>query len=77
MIVPVSEAVARRVPSLFNAMQDSGARCAPTTLMAFSDNVSKMRTSPEVGATYVGPGGAWDGRLSAVSSRGFGIGYAI
>lgn len=51
IIVPVSEAVASSVPSLFSAMHERGARCAPTTFMALSDNVSKMRTSPDVGAT--------------------------
>jgi hypothetical protein len=51
MIVPVSDAVASTVPSLFNAIHDSGARCASTTLTAFNANVSKMRTSPDVGAT--------------------------
>ena len=77
MIVPVSDAVASTVPSLFNAMHDNGARCASTTLTAFNASVSKMRTSPDVGATYVEPGGACEGLLSAVSSRGFGRGYAM
>lgn len=74
MIVPVSEAVASNVPSLFKAMQESGERCASMTLTAFRVRVSKMRTSPEVGGTYVERGGAWGGRLSAVSSLGLGNG---
>jgi hypothetical protein len=49
MMVPLSEAVARSVPSLFNVIHDSGDRCASTTLMASSFNVSKIRTSPLVG----------------------------
>lgn len=77
IIVPVSEAVASSVPSLFRAIQDRGARCASTTFKASSFSASNMRTSPEVGATYVESGGACDGLLSPVSSRGFGSGYAI
>ena len=77
MIVPVSEAVASKVPSLLRAMHDSGARCASTTLSASSLIASNMRTSPDVGATYVDSGGACDGRLSPVSSLGFGNGYAM
>ena len=76
MIVPVSEAVASNVPSLFNAMQDNGARCASTTFIASSLKASNIITSPDVGATYVDSGGACDGRLSPVSSLGFGNGYA-
>jgi hypothetical protein len=51
MIVPVSEAVASNVPSLFNAMQDNGARCASTTFIASSLYASNIITSPDVGAT--------------------------
>jgi len=76
MIVPVSDAVASRVPSLFSDMQDKGARCASTTFIASSLNASNIITSPDVGATYVDSGGACDGRLSPVSSLGFGRGYA-
>lgn len=76
MIVPVSEAVAKSVPLLFNAMQDRGDLCASTTFTAFSAIVSNIKTSPEVGATYGVRGGACDGRLSFESSRGFGRGYA-
>jgi hypothetical protein len=46
-------------------------------LTAFSVRVSKMSTSPDVGGTYVDNGGACEGRLSPVSSRGFGSGYAM
>jgi hypothetical protein len=77
MIVPVSEAVASKVPSLFKAMQDNGARCASTTFKASSFKASNIKTSPDVGATYVEGGGACDGLLSPVSSRGFGSGYAM
>ena len=61
MIVPLSEAVARRVPASFTVMHDRGERCASTTLIASSFRVSNKRTSPLVGAIYVTPGGAWDG----------------
>lgn len=77
MIVPVSEAVAKRVPSLLRAMQDSGERWASMTLTAFKVIVSKIKTSPEVGGTYVERGGACAGRRSPVSSLGLGKGYAI
>lgn len=64
MMVPLSEAVARRVPVLLTAMQERGERCASTTLMASSFNASKRRTSPLVGGMCVaprGPGGVCDG----------------
>ena len=61
MMVPLSEAVARRVPASFTVMNDNGERCASTTLIASSFKVSNKRTSPLVGATCVVPGGAWDG----------------
>ena len=77
IIVPVSEAVASRVPSLFSAIHDSGARCASTTFKASSLTASNIKTSPVVGATYVERGGACEGRLSPISSRGLGSGYAI
>lgn len=77
IIVPVSEAVANNVPSLLRAMHDKGARCASTTFKASSFSASNIKTSPEVGATNVDKGGACDGRLSPVSSLGFGRGYAI
>jgi hypothetical protein len=77
IIVPVSEAVASKVPSLFRAIQDNGARWASTTFNALSSTASKIKTDPDVGATYVESGGAWDGRLSPVSSLGLGNGYAM
>lgn len=58
MIVPLSEAVARSVPSLLSVMQASGDRCASTTLIASNFKVSKIKTSPLVGETWVLPGGA-------------------
>ena len=58
MMVPLSDAVARRVPSLLRAMHKSGERCASTTLMASSFTASKRRTSPLVGGMCVAPGGA-------------------
>ena len=53
MMVPLSEAVARIVPSLFNTIQDSGDLCASTTLIASSLMVSNKRTSPVVGTICV------------------------
>lgn len=61
--MPLSEAVARRVPSLFKAMQQSGDLCASMTLMASSLTVSKIKTSPLVGDTCVDRGGECDGGL--------------
>ncbi len=58
MMVPLSEAVARRVPSLLSAMQDRGERWASTTLIASSLTASKRRTSPLVGGMWLAPGGA-------------------
>ncbi len=58
MMVPLSEAVARRVPASLTVMHDSGDRCASTTFIASSLRVSKRRTSPLVGAICVPPGGA-------------------
>lgn len=58
MIVPLSDAVAISVPSLFNVIHASGDRCASMTLMASSFKVSKIKTSPLVGVTCVVPGGA-------------------
>lgn len=50
MMVPFSDAVASRVPSLFSAMQDSGELCASITLTASIFVASYIRTSPLVGA---------------------------
>lgn len=58
MIVPVSLAVAKSVPSLFKHMQDKGERWASMTFTALSVNVSNTSTSPDVGDTYVDCGGA-------------------
>lgn len=57
-MVPLSEAVARRVPALLRVMQERGERCASTTFMASSFNASKIRTAPLVGGMCVLPGGA-------------------
>lgn len=74
IIVPVSEAVASSVPSLFSAIHDSGARCASTTFSASSLIVSKIKTSPVVGGTKFEGGGACEGRLSPASSLALGKG---
>lgn len=60
-MVPLSEAVARRVPALLRVMQERGERCASITLMASFLSASKIRTEPVVGGMCVFPGGAWDG----------------
>ena len=64
MMVPLSDAVAIRVPSLLRVMHASGDRCASMTLMASNFTVSKMRTSPVVGVTCVFVGGACAGGLN-------------
>ena len=62
MIVPLSEAVARRVPLLLIDIHESGERCASTTLMFSSFRASNIRTSPLVGEMCVEvPGGVWAG----------------
>lgn len=50
MMVPFSDAVASRVPSLFSAMQERGELCASITFTASIFVASYMRTSPLVGA---------------------------
>src|SRR5437667_11771564 len=75
-MVPVSLAVARRLPSLLRLMQLRGDRCASMTFTALSVMASNTSTSPDVGETYVDRGGAWAGLLSPASSRGFGGGEA-
>ena len=60
MMVPLSEAVARRVPASLRQMQDRGDRWASATLMASSLRASKMSTSPDVGEMWFDVGGAWD-----------------
>jgi hypothetical protein len=61
MMVPFSDAVANRVPSLFSAMQDKGELCASITLTASILVASYIRTSPLVGAMWSDLGGACDG----------------
>lgn len=51
IIVPLSDAVARSVPSPLRVIHANGERCASTTLMASSFRVSKIKTSPLVGLT--------------------------
>jgi len=76
MMVPVSEAVARRLPSLLRAMQERGARWASITFIFLRERVSKMRISPDVGGINLETGGACAGRLSVDSSLALGNGYA-
>lgn len=76
IIVPLSEAVARSVPSPLSAMHASGERCASMTLIASSFKVSKIKTSPLVGETWVVPGGACAGGLNGVGGAFCGRGYA-
>jgi hypothetical protein len=51
IMVPFSDAVANRVPSLLSVMQDSGELCASITFTASILVASYIRTSPLVGAT--------------------------
>lgn len=76
MIVPLSEAVAIRVPSLLSVMHASGDRWASMTLIASSFSVSNISTSPLVGEICVFPGGAWDGGVKDVGGALCGRGYA-
>lgn len=76
MMVPLSEAVASKVPSLFSAMSARGERWASMTLIASSFTASKIRTSPVVGDTCVVPGGACAGVLAAAGAF-WGSGYAM
>lgn len=61
IIVPLSDAVARRVPVLLIVMHERGERCASARLTASSLRVSKRRTLPLVGGICVALGGTWDG----------------
>ena len=61
MMVPFSEAVANKVPSLLSAIHDRGELCASITLTASIFVASYMRTSPLVGATWSDLGGACEG----------------
>lgn len=76
MIVPLSDAVASTVPSLFNDIHDRGERCASTTLTASSLTASKIMTSPLVGAICDAAGGACDGGVKAEDAAFWGKGYA-
>lgn len=76
MIVPLSEAVAKSVPSLLSVIHAKGDRCASTTLIASSFNVSNIKTSPLVGDTWVLPGGAWAGGVKLEGGAFCGSGYA-
>lgn len=60
-MVPLSEAVARSVPSVLRATCESGDLCASTTFTASSLRASKRRTSPVKGAGWPEVGGAWEG----------------
>ena len=61
MMVPFSDAVARRVPVLLMVMQERGVLWAVTTFTASSLAALKSRTSPLVGGMCVPPGGACAG----------------
>lgn len=76
MIVPLSEAVARRVPSLFKVTDERGDLWASTTLIASSFSVSNIRASPVVGDTWVVPGGVWAGGAKDEGGALCGRGYA-
>lgn len=65
MTVPLSEAVANRVPSLLRARAESGDLCASTTLMASHLNASYKITCPVEGEDEV-PGGACEGGENGV-----------
>jgi hypothetical protein len=75
MMVPLSEAVARRVPVLLRVMCESGERWAVTTLTASSFEASKRRTSPLVGGMCV-LGGTCGGSPKVVGTVFWGSGYA-
>lgn len=75
MMVPFSDAVANRVPSLFNAMHDNGELCASMTLTASILVASYMRTSPLVGAIWSDLGGACDGGWKVAGAALVGSGY--
>lgn len=76
MIVPLSEAVASFVPSLLKAMHERGDLCASTTFIASSLIVSKIMTSPDVGAICALFGGACEGGAKDDSADFRGKGYA-
>jgi hypothetical protein len=77
MMVPFSEAVANRVPSLFSAMQDRGELCASITFTASSLVASYIKTSPLVGAVWSDLGGACDGGWKVAGAAFVGRGYTM
>jgi hypothetical protein len=77
MIVPLSEAVANKVPSPFSVMHERGDRWASITLMASSLTVSNINTSPVVGDMWVVLlGGACAGGAKDEGGAFCGNGYA-
>ena len=67
MMVPLSEAVARRVPSLLRAREESADLCASTTFTASHFRASYSMTCPVVeGDVTATPGGACDGGENGV-----------
>ena len=75
MMVPFSDAVANKVPSLFSAIQDRGELCASTTFTASIFVASYIRTSPLVGAIWSDLGGACDGGWKVAGAAFVGSGY--
>lgn len=75
--MPLSEAVANRVPSLLRARAESGDLCASTTLMASHLNASYKITCPVEEGEDEAPGGACEGGENGVLLFVVvGIGYA-
>ena len=82
MTVPLSEAVARKVPAALSARKARGALCAWMTLATVSERVEKRRTSPdcaallfEVGVGAEAPVGDWaEGAASGAEGEGTGDG---
>jgi hypothetical protein len=75
IMVPFSDAVANRVPSLFRTMQDRGELCASITFTASIFVASYMRTSPLVGAVWSDFGGACEGGWKVTGAALVGSGY--
>jgi hypothetical protein len=63
MMVPLSEEVARRVPSALRATHERGDLWASITFTASSLRASNSKTSPVRGAGVPAAGGAWEGGL--------------
>lgn len=76
MMVPFSDAVASRVPSLFKAMQDNGELCASITFAGSSFVASYIMTPPLVGGLWPDFGGAWGGGWKVTVGALVGSGYA-